>query len=322
MKWALLEANLKASVGMDLKNLRVEHLRNFLAVADHSNFTRAAQECGLSQPTISRQMKFLEDEVFGVALFRPSGKGIALTEAGRALVEEATQILGAAARAEDRLQGWRSGSRGRLRIGASTTPAYALLPGLIAAYTAARPQVSIKLRVTNSRAIERLIDEDRVDLGFVGTSLQRADMVETAVFEDRIACLVAADHPLARRPELALADLAGETLLLREQGSATRDLIEARLSEHGLSLKQSIEVPDAAACLAMAAAGVGLAFASLAAARGLLGDGRFARLPVPQLEVERPLWMVWHAAKSQSPAMTAFIEGASDPARSGAGPTR
>ena len=114
-----------------------ELLKSFLAVARNLNFTKAADQLTVTQPAVSRQIRQLEHEL-GVVLFERLGRSVALTDGGRALVPQAEQLLGQIDRVVEGIQEYRSADRGRLRIGASTTPGYYLLPPILERGSATR----------------------------------------------------------------------------------------------------------------------------------------------------------------------------------------
>ena len=133
-----------------------DQLLTFATVADAGNISRAAQQLHLSQPAVSGQLRALQ-EWFGEPLYRRSGHGIALTEAGERLAEQARQLRQVYRQAHAVRESWRGLETGALRLGASTTPASYLLPALVADFRQAFPAVSLHLSDGNTREIvERL----------------------------------------------------------------------------------------------------------------------------------------------------------------------
>ncbi|WP_232733029.1 LysR family transcriptional regulator, partial [Achromobacter ruhlandii] len=141
-----------------------DQLLTFATVADAGNISRAAQQLHLSQPAVSGQLRALQ-EWFGEPLYRRSGHGIALTEAGERLAEQARQLRQVYRQAQAVRESWRGLETGVLRLGASTTPASYLLPALVADFRQAFPAVSLHLSDGNTREIvERL---PALDLAFI-----------------------------------------------------------------------------------------------------------------------------------------------------------
>jgi DNA-binding transcriptional LysR family regulator len=127
---------------MDVKDLKV-----FLAVSKYLNYTRAGEEVHLSQPSISVRIKQLEDEL-GVKLFEQFGKKIALTEAGRLLEPYAKRVVAAIGDARQAIEEFQGLERGKLRIGASTTPGIYLLPRVISRFKILYPKIELQIKIT------------------------------------------------------------------------------------------------------------------------------------------------------------------------------
>jgi DNA-binding transcriptional LysR family regulator len=282
------------------------HLRTFLAAQKHLNYTRAGEEVFLSQPAVSRQIRQLEEEL-GVSLFEQIGKSLHLTDAGRTLVREAEKILGSMERAAEAVRAHRSAEHGSLRIGASTTPGFYLLPKLLGRFHARFPQVELQYSVENSQRIEQRIVRNELDLGFVGIRLSNDDLHLEPMLEDEIVCFASTSHPLARRRRIDPGSLERETWVMREKGSATRRLFESWLARVGGRIGQTIELDSPEAAKVLVAAGVGFSFISVHGLRGEIRRGRFKRLPVTGLNLTRPIHLVRHADKPTSPVTQAFL---------------
>src|SRR5258706_8484722 len=177
---------------MDVRDLQV-----FLSVAKHLNYTRAAEEVNLSQPSVSVRMRELERDL-GSKLFEQLGKKIALTEAGRLLVPYAMRIIAAmsdARQAIDELQGL---ERGLLRIGASTTPGMYLIPRTVAHFKRRYPKIEVHLAVKDTRQIEEGVIKNEFDFGFIGGHLVGDEVDVLPWMTDHLILVVPSDHLLAR----------------------------------------------------------------------------------------------------------------------------
>jgi DNA-binding transcriptional LysR family regulator len=208
-----------------------DQLLTFAAVADAGNISRAAQLLNLSQPAVSGQLRMLQ-EWFGEPLYRRSGHGIALTEAGERLAEQARQLRQVYRQAQAVRESWRGLETGDLRLGASTTPASYLLPSLVADFRLAFPAVSLHLSDGNTREIvERL---PALDLAFIEGDVPAGLPADTAVHawrQDEVVAVVRADHALAGKGAVTLRDLAASALVMREPGSGVRRLVERAFAD-------------------------------------------------------------------------------------------
>src|SRR3990172_12696381 len=217
------------------------HLRTFLAVRRHRNYTRAAGEVFLTQPAVSRQVRQLEEEL-GVRLFEQIGKSLHLTDAGETLAVEAEKLLGAMERTAEAVRSHRSAERGSVRIGASTTPGFYLLPDLLGRFHRRYPKVVIHYTVENSLRIEQKIVRNELDLGFVGAHLPSEGLELKPLVEDEIVCFASPSHHLAKARQIAPNSLEEELWVLREKGSATRRIFEDWLSSRKGTIRNAIEL--------------------------------------------------------------------------------
>ena len=287
-----------------------EHLRTFLAVTRHMNFTRAAEERFLSQPAVSRQVKQLSDEL-GTPLFEMVGRALHLTDAGRTLVPLAEEILGCIERAAEAVGMHKRATRGRLRIGASSTPGIYLLPSLLGRLHRAYPLVELHYTVDDSLRVERKLVRNELDLGFIGARPSRPSLRVEHFIEDEIVCFASPSHPLARQPRVEPASLSQQLWITRKRGSATRRLFDEWLAGVGVTMGQTIEIDSPEAIKMLVAAGVGISFLSRFGLMESLERQRVVELPVVGLHLVRPILLVTHTDKHRTPQMAAFVEIAS-----------
>jgi DNA-binding transcriptional LysR family regulator len=287
--------------------MNANHLRTFLAVRKHMNYTRAAEDLFLSQPAVSRQIRQLETDL-GLTLFEMVGKTLHLTDAGRALAAKAETLLATLDRMTESMQAFRTPGVGRLRLGASTTPGFFLLPSVVGRFHRRFPDVEIEFRVENSLTIERLLVSNELDLGFVGAHLTHEDLKLDPWREDEIICFAASSHPLASRKRLRIGTLESETWVVRESGSATRRLFDAWLAGQRGRFGPTVEVRCPAVLKALVTAGLGVSFLSIHGVADDLKRRRLKRLPVTGLNLKRTIFSVRHGGKHVSPVMRAFLE--------------
>ncbi len=281
-------------------------LRTFLAVRRHRNFTRAAEEIFLTQPAVSRQVRQLEEEL-GVRLFEQIGKSLHVTDVGETLAAEAEKLLGAMERTAEAVRSLRSAEHGSIRIGASTTPGFYLLPDLLGMFHRRYPTVVLHYTVENSRRIEQMLVRNEIDLGFVGARLSSRELELKPVVQDEIVCFAGPSHRLSKAGRIAPRLLNAETWILREKGSATRLLFEDWLSSRNGAIRKSIELTCPETCKALVRAGIGISFLSIHGLRSEFRDGRLVRIPVTGMSLKRPIFLARHSEKRNSPVMERFL---------------
>ncbi|MEV1011907.1 LysR substrate-binding domain-containing protein [Streptomyces sp. NPDC049881] len=243
------------------------HLRHFLAVAEELHFGRAAERLGMAQPPLSQSVQRLERDL-GVALFDRSRRSIALTPAGRLLVDEARGLLAADARLRAVMSGVRDGTLGTLRAGVPPdTPATALREMLRRTAEQA-PGLEIDLHELTSAEQLRALDEGRLDVGLPHEPFHAPELARGPSVSQRLGVVVPRLSPLARRDAPALADLAGHDLILAPRGAAPEwhDHVLDTCRDHGYvpPRVRHARNPDFVLGLVLAGQGVALAPAEFA----------------------------------------------------------
>jgi DNA-binding transcriptional LysR family regulator len=286
----------------------LRQLESFLAVARAGSFRRAAERVALSQPALSQHIREVEREL-GAPVFDRLGRSIGLTPAGRVLEEHAGRIFAMLRGVREAIAELSGLERGALVLGGSTTPGIYLLPGLLGRFKARHPRIDVALRIGNTREIEERVGAVEVDLGIVGGHLGRVKQtcIEASLV-DHVVLIVPPAHPWARLRSIAPARLREETLLVREEGSATRRVTETALDRRGIAPGARLELGHTEAIKRGVAAGLGVAFVSEHAVRDEVEARRLRTLAVRGLRIERHFHVIRHAARSLTPAARAFLD--------------
>ncbi len=240
--------------------MNLTHVLAFHRVATAGSFTIASRLAGVSQPTLSAQVRSLEQSA-GVALFERGGRGVRLTAAGEQLFAATRKLAEAMDEVSRLLATSRSPSRGHLRIAADS--AVHVLP-VLAELKKSAASLSFSLHIDNSAAVIARVISGTADIGIMARPTDNPRLFSTMIRQDRLVLLVSRKDPLAHRKRVRLTDLAGRDLVVRERGSITREVAEARLAAAGIRTGQVFDVGtrEAVAEAVAAGFGVGLAFAS------------------------------------------------------------
>jgi len=241
-----------------LENFR---LKVFRAVAQHLNFRKAAEQLFLTQPAVTLQIKALENDL-GTRLFDRTGGKITLTRPGSLLLDYAKKLASMAVEAEREL-GYSEGSvAGELLLGASTTIAQYVLPRLLGAFQNEYPKIHFSLRSGNTSDVVRYLINGKVALGLIeGPARERG--VRTEPFMDDELVLIA--PPSSGSDRLAQSQFLAASLLVREQGSGSRHVVELALEKAGFKLKdfkKVMELDSTEAIKSAVEAGLGIGFVS------------------------------------------------------------
>ena len=234
----------------------------FLAVARAGSFRAAAAVLHLSQPALSQHVAELEREL-GARLFDRLNRRVALTEAGRIFEEHAQRVLATLASARETVAELEGLKRGSLLIGASTTPGIYVLPHLAARFQRQYPGITLRVRIANSADIEAQIRANELDLGVVGGhGFPPGEECLAKGMRDELVLIVPPGHRWSRRREIAPNLLGAERLLIREEGSASRQVTERALQHVGARIGPTMELGHTEAIKQAVMAGLGVAFVS------------------------------------------------------------
>ena len=189
--------------------MELRHLRYFVAVAEELSFTKAAQKLRLAQPSLTRQVRRLEDEI-GVRLLDRANNRVALTEEGTMVLLDSKKLLALCAESVAAVQRMKRGDNAQLNIGYTASTHHELLPATLGVFRKLRPGVALNLFDMSSAEQFRALDEQRIDLGFVGLDPALSDraLLSQRVTDDVILVALGRSHRLAKRPLVKLTDLA------------------------------------------------------------------------------------------------------------------
>lgn len=263
-----------------------------LAVARLGSLGRAAQELGVTQPAASSRIRSMERQL-GVALVDRSPRGSRLTDAGVLVTDWARRVVEAAEAFDAGAQALRVRRDSRLRVAASMTIAEYLLPGWLLALRALRPETAVSLLAGNSAAVAERVLSGEADLGFVEGIGVPGGLDSVVVARDRLIVVTAPGHPWARRRKpVGAEELAATPLILREEGSGTRQVLDTALG--GLA-RPLIELSSTTAVKASAVGGAGPAVLSELAVGEELSTRRLVCVPLDGVRLDRELRAVWPA---------------------------
>ncbi|MFH9075699.1 LysR family transcriptional regulator [Streptomyces alboflavus] len=265
-------------------------LELLLAVARLGSLGRAARELGITQPAASGRIRSME-RLLGVALVDRSPRGSRLTGAGALVTDWARRIVEAAEAFDAGAQALRDRRDSRLRVVASMTIAEYLLPGWLVALRARWPDTAVSLLVGNSAVVAERLLAGEADVGFVEGIGVPAGLDGVVVAQDRLVVVVAPGHAWARRrAPIGAAELAASPLILREEGSGTRAVLDAALG--GLA-RPLLELSSTTAVKSAAVSGAGPAVLSELAVGEELAARRLVGIPVDGVRLRRELRAVW-----------------------------
>ena len=283
--------------------MTLRHMKIFVTVYQHSSVTKAAGELHLAQPSVSLAVKELE-EYYGIRLFDRIGRGIRPTEAGSEFYSYALHIVSLFEDMEKKIKNW--DTLGTIRIGTSITIGTHILPALIKSYQEAFPSLRVEAVVNNSGLIEQHVLDNTIDLGLIENQPEHAEIQAMPFMKDQLCAILPTDHPLAVQSCVTLSQMAAYPFLMREKGSAGREILEASFSLQHLFVRPIWESSSTQAIVSAVSQGLGVAVLPYLLVEKDARENLVKVLPF-QKPLSRNLNIIYHKSKYLTPIMEAFI---------------
>ena len=271
----------------------VQQMRLFEAVARHGSITRAAEEVHLTQPSVSMQVKTLEQRM-DVPLTEQIGKVLHLTSAGQEVASACRDVLGRLSELEMTLEDLHGEVAGPLSVAVVSTAKY-FLPQLMGDFKRRFPRVEPRLQITNRETVLSRMRDNADDLYIMGQPPEEEALIAERFSENVIVFVARPDHPLVGKKNVPLARIAEENVIRREQGSGTRQAVEKLFRAKGLEFVTYMEFDDSEAIKQGVISGLGVAYLSLHALKLELAANEIAVIDVKGF----PLRRAWYAVRSK-----------------------
>lgn len=289
-------------------DIKLKDLRYLVAVADTRHFGRAAASCFVSQPTLSAQLHKLE-QYLGVQLVERQPRRVSLTQAGAAIAARARRMLETGEEIVTLAQTLRDPLAGQLRVALLPTVGPYLLPQVVAKIHKALPRLELMLYEYQTEPMLEQLAGGTVDMGVLALPVHAEGVQKRVLYDEPFQLAMPAGHRLAAQAQVRMDELAGETLLLLEDGHCLRDQALAVCSRPGLQEKQDFRATSVETLRQMVVAGAGVTLLPTLATRGAYGAMRglvvrpFSK-PVPS----RQIGAVWRKSSARTEVIEAVCE--------------
>jgi len=284
-------------------------LQVFHTVAGVLSFTRAAELLNMTQPAVTHQIRQLEED-FNTRLFDRANNRISLTQTGEHVLSYANRIIELYGEMHESVKTLTGDNTGLITLGASTTIAEYMLPGLLGNFRQRFPDVQIRLRVANTDAIVAMVADNTIDLGVVEGEVCNQLLLLENCQSDELMALMPPTHPLATQTSIEPAQLLEYPFILREDGSGTRSVIASYLERFDLDenqLNRPFELGSTEAIKGAVQAGMGISIVSRATISKELELGVLVALPMnPPLL--RPFYFVRQRQKFRTHLMDELFQ--------------
>jgi LysR family hydrogen peroxide-inducible transcriptional activator len=288
--------------------LKLKDLRYLVAVADSGHFGHAAAKCFVSQPTLSAQLRKLEDNL-GVQLLERRPRRTCLTPAGEEIAQRARSMLADADAIVATAQAKRDPLAGPLRVALLPTIGPYLLPGVAARLRRALPRLELLLYEYQTEPLLERVRDGAIDVGILALPVPAEGCCTRELYEEPFVLAVPRSHPLAKRAQVRLDDLKGEALLLLEDGHCLRDQALALCARTGVQEKQDFRATSIETLRQMVAVGAGVTLLPALAARGAYGSAKGVVVrPFVRPAPGRRIGAIWRKGSGRTAAIEAVCD--------------
>ena len=284
-------------------------LQVFHTVAAELSFTRAAEILNMTQPAVTHQIRQLEEEL-NTRLFDRANNRISLTAAGEAVLTYASRIISLYGELNESVKSLTGDRSGLVTLGASTTIAEYMLPGMLGDFQQEFPDVQIRLRVANTDAVVSMVADNTIDLGVVEGQVDSQLLRIEECQQDELQVLMPSNHPLTKETSITPSQLVDHPFINREDGSGTRGVIERYFANHDTDvgqLNRLFELGSTEAIKGLVQAGMGVSIVSKATVAKELALGLLATRPLSP-PLMRPLYFVRQRQKFRTQVMDELFQ--------------
>jgi DNA-binding transcriptional LysR family regulator len=286
--------------------INLNQLRIFQAVTETRSFTRAAEVVHLTQPGISKHIKQME-EYYGVPLFDRLGKKVALTQAGEVLLEATREIMASITAAEQRIEDLKNLHGGRLILAASFPIGIYFLPAILAAFRKQYPAVDVSLDISLGERIVARTLANKLDLGLISHEEHDPRLTCQQFLTDELVAIVPSNHRWASKKRIKPQELLDETFIVAARGAGIRAVVEERLRERGVVLKNVLDFGNLEGVKRAVEAGLGVSIQSRSVVRREIAAGSLAGVSVAGMNVKFSHFWIHPKDKHLSNAAKAFM---------------
>lgn len=279
-----------------LKNLTLQQMEALIHLVEERSFSRAAKCMLLTQPALTKNIRNIED-CLGVKIVHRSNAGVSLTPEGKILYDYAQRIVRLRKEAGDKIRQLHENTGGDIYLCASTIPATYILPRAMSDFKKDHSDIRVFIKTEDSEEVMNMVLDREVEIGCIGKKPQNAKLIAEPVWSDRLILAVPKGHRWMKKGSVDISELLAEPFVLREKGSATRDVFEAYLKENkAINLSQLDicgELGSSEAIKEAVMAGLGVSVLSVHAVYRELASKMLFEVPITSCRIERKFYLIY-----------------------------
>ena len=269
--------------------MNLYHLKTFYFTAKYKSLTKAAEFLCITQPAVTKQIKQLQSH-YNLKFLDIIGKKVILTDAGLNLYTIAERIFDMESQAEEAIKDFQEYNKGKISILASESFGSYHIPYIIRDFKQTRPEISISIQTATNKDIIESISELKEDIGFISAPVQNPKISVHEILEDEIVLVASPGCKFTSTQELNLMDLEGKEIIMHEQGSVIRKVVDAFLKKNKIDMCMKYEISNSEAIIVQKE----------------LRSGELISIPVPDKNFRRKYYMIYHSEKYFSKPLKDF----------------
>lgn len=278
-----------------------------MQVAAHRSFSRAAEELGLTQPSVTARIQGLERDM-QETLFERNGRGVGLTEIGASFLPHVQRVLKALQDGRDAVQSLRQLELGTLRLGAAPTISTYVLPALVKEFRSRYPGLDVTVRTEYSDQIVQMVLADEVHVGLERT-ISHPEVVTVPLYQEEVVLVTSPEHPFAKRGAATPEEVSQQPLIMFNRGSSYYTLVHDALRKAGALVTPMMELDNMEATKKMVEVGLGIAMLPRVAVAQEVERGELREIEVKNMTMpRREVALIYRRGRPLSRAATAFIK--------------
>ena len=292
------------------KYMTIQQMEAMIALVEEGSFSRAAKTMLLTQPALTKKIQNAEDYL-GVRLVNRSSAGVSLTSEGKIVYDYARRVVKLRDEAKEKVLALNKDARGNIYLSASTIPANYILPRALSEFRQTNLDIRIHIKTADSEEAMHMVLDNEVEMGFIGKKPVNKKLESLTLWKDRLGLFVLKTHPWRKKKSIALPELFKEPFVIREKGSATRELFESYLkNSKSINLSQFNicgELGSSEAIKEAIISGLGVSVISIHAVWRELSQGLLFEVPIQGCTMERNFYLIYKNQFDFRPFHKTFI---------------
>jgi DNA-binding transcriptional LysR family regulator len=293
------------------KNITIQQMEAIISLVTERSFSRAAKKMLLTQPALTKNIKNVEDYL-GVRVVNRNNTGISLTPEGKIVYDYARRIIKLRNEATEKILKMQEKPGGDIYVGASTIPATYILPLALSTFRKKYDTINVHVQTADSEETLNMVLDNEVEIGFIGKRPLNKKLIARSLWRDRLVLAVPANHQWRKKKSIAVEELMKEPFVLREKGSATRDILEIYFKESkSIVLGQfniCAELGSSEAIKEAIIAGLGVSIISIYAIKRELVQGLLLEIKLEGCNIERDFYLIHQKHLDIRPSHKLFID--------------